>query len=144
MVAALACHNLKKVYGRGIQSEMALDGVSLSFPAGQACLLLGPSGSGKTTLLSILGCLLSPSAGSVEIDGKPMNFTSSAALRIIARIIVRDDRLVGSQSELPDRGVRWNFVRRRQLLPRNGKEKWILGRRWRFDDDRFAPMDCAQ
>ena len=38
-------------------------------PAGSYVVLLGPSGSGKTTLLSILGGFLTPSAGTVLIDG---------------------------------------------------------------------------
>jgi putative ABC transport system ATP-binding protein len=76
MVAALACYNLTKTYGRGAQAETALCDVSLSFVAHESCLLLGPSGSGKTTLLSILGCLLSPSSGRVQIGGRHVNFAS--------------------------------------------------------------------
>jgi putative ABC transport system ATP-binding protein len=82
---ALACHNLTKTYGRGAQAETALRDVSLSFEADESCLLLGPSGSGKTTLLSILGCLLSPSSGRVEIDGEPVNFDSPARLVDVRR-----------------------------------------------------------
>jgi putative ABC transport system ATP-binding protein len=32
--------------------------------------LLGPSGSGKTTLLNVIGCILDPSSGSMELDGE--------------------------------------------------------------------------
>ena len=38
--------------------------------AGEVVALEGPSGSGKTTLLSILGCLLTPTSGRLEIDGR--------------------------------------------------------------------------
>jgi len=38
---------------------------------GEMTLLMGPSGSGKTTLLSILGCLLSPTSGHLEVAGHP-------------------------------------------------------------------------
>ena len=41
----------------------ALKGVSLSLQGGELTLLMGPSGSGKTTLLSMLGCMLTPTAG---------------------------------------------------------------------------------
>ena len=40
---------------------------------GEHLLLLGPSGSGKTTLINILTGLITPSAGSVAIDGHPMS-----------------------------------------------------------------------
>jgi putative ABC transport system ATP-binding protein len=38
--------------------------------AGEIVALLGPSGSGKTTLLNVIGCILDPSAGSMELDGE--------------------------------------------------------------------------
>jgi len=56
-------------YGSGSTQVRALDDVSLSFAPGTLNLIMGPSGSGKTTLLSLLGCLLTPDAGSVFVDG---------------------------------------------------------------------------
>jgi spermidine/putrescine transport system ATP-binding protein len=50
--------------------QTALDGVSLEIPQGSYVVLLGPSGSGKTTLLNILGGFLTPTAGSVLIQGR--------------------------------------------------------------------------
>ena len=69
-MVALACHNLTKTYGHGPLAETALADVSLSCERGETCALLGPSGSGKTTLLSIVGCLLSPTTGQVELDNQ--------------------------------------------------------------------------
>lgn len=88
MVPALACHHLTKSYGRGVQAETALCDVSLSFEPEESCLLLGPSGSGKTTLLSILGCLLSPTSGQVEIGGQPVNYASATALCALRRKLI--------------------------------------------------------
>jgi putative ABC transport system ATP-binding protein len=45
----------------------ALKGINLSLVGGELTLLMGPSGSGKTTLLSVLGCMLSPTSGTVRI-----------------------------------------------------------------------------
>lgn len=58
-----------KFLGQGTSMVQALKGVSLSLAAGELVLLMGPSGSGKTTLLSVLGCVLSPSTGSVRVSG---------------------------------------------------------------------------
>jgi len=46
-----------------------LDGVTLSVPDGQYCLLVGPNGSGKTTLVRHLNALLTPDSGTVTVDG---------------------------------------------------------------------------
>jgi putative ABC transport system ATP-binding protein len=58
-----------KFLGHGAGRIEALRGVSLSLTGGELTLLMGPSGSGKTTLLSILGCILSPTSGTVRILG---------------------------------------------------------------------------
>jgi putative ABC transport system ATP-binding protein len=82
---ALVCHNLTKVYGRGALAETALSNVTIRFQAGECCLLLGPSGSGKTTFLSIVGCLLSPTGGSVELGGQPIDYTRKGRLTRLRR-----------------------------------------------------------
>ena len=50
--------------------------------------LLGPSGSGKTTLLSILGCLLSPTAGVLRIDGKQVDHAAPGRLTELRRTVL--------------------------------------------------------
>jgi putative ABC transport system ATP-binding protein len=55
--------------GSGAAQVHALKGVSLSLRGGELTLLMGPSGSGKTTLLSVLGCMLTPTQGRVEVCG---------------------------------------------------------------------------
>jgi putative ABC transport system ATP-binding protein len=59
-----------KSLGEGAGQVLALKGVSVSLKGGELTLLMGPSGSGKTTLLSLLGCMLSPTAGLVRIGGR--------------------------------------------------------------------------
>jgi putative ABC transport system ATP-binding protein len=59
-----------KILGRGPGQVQALRGVSLALAGGELTLLIGPSGSGKTTLLSILGCMLSPTSGTVRVCGQ--------------------------------------------------------------------------
>ena len=56
------------IYQTGDTEVVAVRGVDLSVRAGQTVALLGPSGSGKSTLLSLLGGLLTPSAGRIWLD----------------------------------------------------------------------------
>jgi putative ABC transport system ATP-binding protein len=68
--AAITAEKVSVTYGAGHTAVHALDGVSLSFRAGEMALVMGPSGSGKTTLLSVLGCLLTPDTGGVSVMGQ--------------------------------------------------------------------------
>jgi putative ABC transport system ATP-binding protein len=60
---------LTKHYKRGSEIIKALDGVTLSIDRGEFIAVVGRSGSGKTTMLDLLGLLLKPTAGSLQIDG---------------------------------------------------------------------------
>jgi len=72
-IAAVEVRDLVKIYGSGPTAFRALKGVSMRVEPGEFIMLAGPSGSGKTTLLSILGCVLSPSAGEVRLFGEPVS-----------------------------------------------------------------------
>src|SRR6185295_6253162 len=65
----LEAKSIVKVLGEGAAQVQALKGVNFDLMPGELTLLMGPSGSGKTTLLSILGCILTPTSGSVQIAG---------------------------------------------------------------------------
>jgi sulfate transport system ATP-binding protein len=62
---SITVNNIVKRFGNFV----ALDEVSLDFPAGELVALLGPSGCGKTTLLRIIAGLEYPDAGRVFLDG---------------------------------------------------------------------------
>ena len=74
-----------KFLGDGAGRVQALKGVSLAVAGGELTLLMGPSGSGKTTLLSILGCMLTPTTGTVRVGGEAVNGADPEALAKIRR-----------------------------------------------------------
>ncbi len=66
MAAIITIRNLSKTYASGFQ---ALNNINLDIHRGEIFALLGPNGAGKTTLISIICGIVSPSAGSVKVDG---------------------------------------------------------------------------
>jgi putative ABC transport system ATP-binding protein len=69
---ALEARSVVKTYSVGGGVVVAVDDVSLSVELGELVALVGPSGSGKTTMLAMLAGLLSPTAGSILIDGQEL------------------------------------------------------------------------
>jgi putative ABC transport system ATP-binding protein len=63
--------DIVRILGEGAWQTEALRGINLSLRGGELTLLMGPSGSGKTTLLSVMGCILSPTQGTLRILGHP-------------------------------------------------------------------------
>ncbi|MBP6012099.1 MAG: ABC transporter ATP-binding protein [Alphaproteobacteria bacterium] len=61
--------DVSKHFGEGETRVDALRNVSLEIHAAEVIALLGPSGSGKTTLLNVIGCIVEPSGGWMELDG---------------------------------------------------------------------------
>ena len=78
--AALELRDVRKTYEVGGEEVVALDHASLTLASDEMIALVGPSGSGKTTLCSIAGGLLSPSSGSVVVDGQDISDYSSKQL----------------------------------------------------------------
>ena len=66
---AMRARGIVKDFENGGTASRVLHGVDLEIEPGRLTLLIGPSGCGKTTLLSILTGILTPSAGTVEVQG---------------------------------------------------------------------------
>src|SRR5215469_12736416 len=79
-----AC-DVHKSFGSGPQRSPVLRGVSMEASRGETIFLVGPSGSGKTTLLSVLGCILTPDGGSVEVLGREVAKMTPAELTAFRR-----------------------------------------------------------
>ncbi|MFC2593556.1 ABC transporter ATP-binding protein [uncultured Fretibacterium sp.] len=72
---------VSKVYG----TLHALSDINLTVNAGDWLSIMGPSGSGKTTMINLIGCMDSPSSGSVILDGHDISRESAASLTRIRR-----------------------------------------------------------
>ncbi|WP_407179013.1 ABC transporter ATP-binding protein [Bradyrhizobium sp. STM 3562] len=71
--------------GSGAREVRALRGIDLSLSRGELTLLMGPSGSGKTTLLLVLGCMLTPTSGTVTVCGTSTTNLDKEALAKLRR-----------------------------------------------------------
>jgi putative ABC transport system ATP-binding protein len=82
-MALVELRNVSKIYRLGDEEIRALDDVSLDIDEGEFISIIGPSGSGKSTLMHILGCLDSPSKGTIHLDGTMIQNASARELAAI-------------------------------------------------------------
>jgi branched-chain amino acid transport system ATP-binding protein len=68
-MSELAITGLRKVFG-GLE---VISGLNLTVPAGQRHAVIGPNGAGKTTLFNLITGWLSPTSGSICLNGVPVN-----------------------------------------------------------------------
>ncbi|PWU08875.1 MAG: macrolide ABC transporter ATP-binding protein [Verrucomicrobia bacterium] len=82
-MALVELRNVSKIYRLGDEEIRALDDVTLDIAEGEFMSIVGPSGSGKSTLMHILGCLDSPTKGTVKLDGVMIQDASARQLAAI-------------------------------------------------------------
>ncbi|RSK50368.1 ABC transporter ATP-binding protein [Hymenobacter rigui] len=72
--------DIEKIYQTNTIETVALNRVNLTINKGEFVSIMGPSGCGKSTLLSIMGLLDEPTAGVIELDGRPVQSYSDKEL----------------------------------------------------------------
>lgn len=118
--------DVSRTYGSGAAEVRALDQVSLRIMPGDFVSIVGPSGSGKSTLLGLLGCLDSPSSGTIVVDGVDVTALADAARTLVRgrsigfvfqqfHLIPHLDALGNVETALLYRGLRPTERRRRAL-----------------------------
>ncbi len=80
MQPVLKIESLKKYYGKGESQTKAIDGISFEVMPGEFLGIMGASGSGKSTLLNCIAAVISPTAGTIEMDGTAINKLSGSKL----------------------------------------------------------------
>ncbi len=78
MAAIIEGIGLTKRFGSGSAAVVAIDSVDIHIEERELVMIMGDSGCGKTTLISVLGCILTPDAGELCIDGEKIYLNRQA------------------------------------------------------------------
>jgi ATP-binding cassette, subfamily B, bacterial MsbA len=73
-----------------VPGAVAIDGVSLTIPAGCTVALVGPSGAGKSTILNLIPRFFDVDAGRIEIDGQDVRSVTIASLRSAIALVAQE------------------------------------------------------
>jgi putative ABC transport system ATP-binding protein len=123
-MAIVEARDLIKIYPMGATKVHALRGLSLTVEAGEFMSVMGPSGSGKSTLLNLVGCLDTPTEGTVVLDGMDVTRTRRSRLPAIRRekvgFIFQQFNLLGHLTALENVALplRYAEVKRREARKR--------------------------
>ncbi len=115
-MSVVAIHGVTKTFPKG--NVTALQEIDLEIEPGEFVSLIGPSGCGKSTLLRVIGDLIQPSAGSVDVNGKAAH---QARLDHDYGIVFQDSvlfdwRTVAKNIALPLEMLDWNRAKRKDRV----------------------------
>ncbi|ROU03470.1 sugar ABC transporter ATP-binding protein [Histidinibacterium lentulum] len=107
----LAARNIEKSFG----AVRALRSVNFDVHRGQVTTLFGENGAGKSTLMKILAGVLTPTAGELILDGRPVEIRSTIEARALGISIIHQEL-----SLAPNMNVRDNIFLGREIMGRTG------------------------
>jgi putative ABC transport system ATP-binding protein len=122
-VTAASTVDATKVYGEGSTEVRALDGVTVSFPAGTFTAIMGPSGSGKSTLLHCITGLDTLTSGHAYIGDVDLSTLDDKHLTILRRDSV--GFVFQAYNLVPTLDAMENIVLPLALAGRKGDPQWI-------------------
>ena len=73
-----------------VPGSAAIDGLSLTIPAGHTVALVGPSGAGKSTMLNLIPRFFDIDSGSIAIDGQDVRGVTIASLRNVMALVAQE------------------------------------------------------
>jgi len=73
-----------------VPGTAAIDGLSLTIPAGHTVALVGPSGAGKSTILNLIPRFFDIDSGSIAIDGQDVRRVTIASLRGVIALVAQE------------------------------------------------------
>ena len=73
-----------------VPGAVAIDGISLTIPAGRTVALVGPSGAGKSTILNLIPRFFDVETGSIAIDGQDVRLVTLASLRGAIALVAQE------------------------------------------------------
>jgi putative ABC transport system ATP-binding protein len=138
--------NVSKRYGSGSTEVVAVRDVSMSVAPGEIVLIMGPSGSGKSTLLMMLGALLRPSSGRIELNGEILSDLPESQLPDIRLrefgFIFQDFNLLSSLTALENIAIIGELAGRSARAARETAAALLtdlgLGQRLHFRPDKLS------
>lgn len=106
---------------KSFDDKLILEQVSFAVAEGSSTAFVSPSGSGKSTLLALLGLILAPDAGELNLLGTPalaLDDTQKAALRNTALgFVFQHTQLIGSLRALENVSMPASFTRHLDFDP---------------------------
>lgn len=121
---ALRGVGLKKLYG----GVAALNAVDVAFPTGSVTAVMGDNGAGKSTLMKVLGGVIPPDEGTIEVDGVSHTFRSPADARNAGIETVHQDLALADH-----RDIAANLFLGRELTDGWGPFRMLATRRMRAE-----------
>jgi NitT/TauT family transport system ATP-binding protein len=112
---AVLLRNVSKVFNERAKDRVkALDDINLEIRPGEFISLIGPSGCGKSTLLRLVGDLITPTAGAVQVNGKPAPQArhSREYGMVFQQATLYDWRTIRHNVELPLEVLGWPAAKR--------------------------------
>ena len=109
MTKVIEVQNLSLTYHSKVGETLALDNISFEVKSGEFVSIVGPSGCGKTTILSILAGLLTPSSGTVLVNGEIPKTKNSQCGYMFQRLRKGSVFFCRRISSLKTPSLFWNF-----------------------------------